>query len=357
MRATALRLGYERLARPLLFSMGGGDPERVHEAMLGLLARLGTPGGQALLRLVGGGAGYPVRVAGVDFPGRVGVAAGLDKDGVAARAWAQLGFGFMELGTVTAQAQSGNPVPRLYRLPASRALINRMGFNNAGAAALAERLAGWGVRRGQPVLGAPVGISLGKTKVVDPDATIADYCAALTAVHRQADYVALNISSPNTPGLRDWQGGRAAGELVAAVVAQARSLEADPVPVFVKVAPDLAEPALDELIEAVLSAGAAGLIATNTTVSRPGVLGADRRYARQAGGLSGAPLTGLARQVVARCVASGRPVMASGGLMTVADAQAMFDLGAVAVQLYTGFIYAGTSLVAGINALAPQEGS
>jgi dihydroorotate dehydrogenase len=355
MRAAALRLGYEHLARPVLFAARGGDPERVHEAMLGLLARLSAPGWRGVLRWVGGGAGQPVRVAGVDFPGRVGVAAGLDKDGVAARAWARLGFGFMELGTVTAQAQPGNPAPRLYRLPASGALINRMGFNNAGAAALAERLAGWGVRRGQLVLGAPVGISIGKTKRVDPEATVADYCAALAAVHHQADYVALNVSSPNTAGLRDWQAARAARQLVGAVVAQARALDDNPVPIFVKVAPDLADPALDELIQAVFEAGAAGLIATNTTVARPGVVGADRRYARQPGGLSGAPLTSRARQVVARGVAWGRPVLASGGIMTVADAQAMFDLGALAVQLYTGFIYSGTGLVAGINALPPKE--
>ncbi|MDR0784011.1 MAG: quinone-dependent dihydroorotate dehydrogenase [Propionibacteriaceae bacterium] len=348
MNETWLRLAYERLIRPALFSAYGGDPEKVHEAMISLLGQVSESRAKGLVKFLVGGARSPVRIAGVDFPGRVGVAAGLDKDGTAARIWSSLGFGFAELGTVTAQAQAGNPRPRVFRLRRSRALINRMGFNNAGAGELADRLTSWGVRRGERSLGIPLGISIGKTKVVDLDRAVNDYLFSFRAVRGVADYVAVNVSSPNTPGLRSLQDRQMIFELVSALVETAAE-DDSPLPIFVKIAPDLTDQALAELFEAVINAGAQGLIATNTTLARTGIRGLDQRYARQAGGLSGAPLTMMARRVVARAVASGLPVIASGGIMNVGDAQAMFDLGARAVQLYTGFIYSGPGLVKAIN--------
>jgi len=373
-----LRWGYEGVVRPMLFHAYGGDPEKIHERMIDVLGGVaGTPVA-SLLKWVVGRPKDPVTVAGVRFPGRVGLAAGVDKDGVAARIWANLGFGFAELGTVTAQPQPGNPKPRIFRLPQSQGLINRMGFNNDGASALATRLESWGVRRGENTLGIPLGISIGKTKIVDVDAAVDDYLQSFTAVQPYADYVAVNVSSPNTPGLRTLQGKSQIHDLVKALVVRSSllsrrsclpqddrgtrqgdngirrdhngmSLQTQPVPIFVKLAPDLSDGDLDDLLEASIDAGASGLIATNTTLSRDGIQGRDMRYARQSGGLSGAPLTLNARRIVAQAVQSGLPVIASGGIMSAADAQAMFDLGAVAVQVYTGFIYHGPGLVADIN--------
>jgi len=360
--------GYERVVRPVLFHAYGGDPEKIHERMITILnGCAGTPV-SSLLRWMIGRPHDPVTVAGVRFPGRVGLAAGVDKDGAAARIWASLGFGFAELGTVTAQGQPGNPKPRIFRLPSSQALINRMGFNNEGAATVASRLEGWGVRRGEDTLGIPVGISIGKTKIVDVDAAVEDYLQSFAAVEPYADYIAVNVSSPNTPGLRSLQGKSQIHDLVKALVERSRGscLHQDdngvhqddngislpttqPVPIFVKLAPDLDDIDLHDLVEASIDAGASGLIATNTTVARDGIRGRDLRYARQPGGLSGAPLTLRARRIVAHVVRSNLPVIASGGIMSAADAQVMFDLGAVAVQVYTGFIYHGPGLVADIN--------
>ncbi|MDR2974772.1 MAG: quinone-dependent dihydroorotate dehydrogenase [Propionibacteriaceae bacterium] len=341
--------GYEHLLRPILFRTFGGDPEAIHDAMIRLLGACASTPLARLARCVVGRPTDPVTIAGVRFPGRVGLAAGMDKDGVAARMWSWLGFGFAELGTVTAHPQPGNPTPRLFRLKRSGGLINRMGFNNHGVQALADRLDCWGVTRGSGFLGVPLGISIGKTKNVPLDQAIPDYLESLATIHRQADYIAVNVSSPNTPGLRDLQSKKEISALVGALVDRAAELDPVPLPIFVKIAPDVTDQGLDELVEAVCSAGASGLIATNTTLARTGLALSDRRFAMEAGGLSGAPLSRRARQVVARVTQSGLPVIASGGIMTVADAQAMFDLGAVAVQVFSGFIYSGPGLVAAIN--------
>ncbi|MBA8795090.1 dihydroorotate dehydrogenase [Friedmanniella endophytica] len=340
--------GYTRLARPVLFRRHGGDAERVHEETLRLLELVAsTPPGRKLLRVVGGAPAGPVTVAGIAFPGRVGVAAGLDKNGRAARAWGPLGFGFAELGTVTAQAQPGNDRPRLFRLPASRGIVNRMGFNNDGAAALAGRLDRLGVRRGNAALGLPLGISIGKTKVVPVEDAVPDYLAALDLVAPYADYLAVNVSSPNTPGLRGLQDRAAlAGLLTALHTAPA----AAGLPIFVKIAPDLTDAALDEVLAVCTDTGVAGLVATNTTLAREHVRYAELALAREAGGLSGAPLTRRAREVVGYLTAhTDLPVMGVGGVLTAADAAALFDAGAALVQLYTGFIYAGPGLVRAIN--------
>ncbi|HET7723255.1 MAG TPA: quinone-dependent dihydroorotate dehydrogenase [Propionibacteriaceae bacterium] len=354
LRSAVLGAGYRSLVRPALFRAHGGDPELIHESLIALLGGLG-PGRRAALRILSGSPTSPVTVAGVRFPGRVGVAAGLDKDGLAVQAWSALGFGFAELGTVTAIAQPGNDRPRLYRLRASRAIINRMGFNNAGAQAMADRLETLGVRRGELTCGIPLGISLGKSKVTPLDEAVPDYVTSLRTLAPYADYVAINVSSPNTPGLRSLQDDGLLRELLTALVHEASAPEhpLGPVPVFVKIAPDLSDAQLDRVVEVVTEHGGSGLIATNTTLSREGLAPRDLPLATQAGGLSGAPLTRRALEVVRRVAGStSLPVIGVGGIMTPDDAARMVDAGADLVQVYTGFIYGGNALVAGINALS-----
>jgi dihydroorotate dehydrogenase len=354
-RSAVVEQGYARLLRPLLFSAHGGDPERIHEDMIRALAVLqALPGLRDAVGALTRVPASPVTVAGIRFPGRVGLAAGMDKEGRAAKAWQYLGFAFAELGTVTAQAQPGNPKPRIFRLRDSRALINRMGFNNDGAAALANRLAVAGIRRGNGAAGIPLGISIGKTKVVPVEEAVPDYLESLRTLAGHADYVAVNVSSPNTPNLRSLQDGGALAALLGALVAESRTLAhgGAPVPVFVKVAPDLTDGQLDEVLVAATDTGCAGLIATNTTLGRDGLAPADRPRAAEAGGLSGAPLTLRAREVVGYvCRHTDLPVIGVGGIMTAADALALLDAGAQLVQLYTGFIYAGPALIGAINDL------
>lgn len=342
---SALRRGYGALLRPAMFRMYGGDPEPIHELMIDALAHVPARRCQP---------NQPqVTIAGIDFPRKVGVAAGLDKDGRAAAAWAWFGFGFAELGTVTARPQPGNDRPRLFRAKASRAIINRMGFNNAGAQKLALELAGRGVQRGNNALGIPLGISIGKSKVTPLEESHEDYLFSLRALAAYADYIAINVSSPNTPGLRSLQEAAILASLATALTDEAANLDADnPVPIFVKVAPDLAESDVTELLAALADVPIAGYIATNTTLSRAGLVAADHALAAQAGGLSGRPLTGKALRFVGDLRRhTDRPIIGSGGIMTPADARRMLEAGADLVQVYTGFIYEGPALVHGINTL------
>jgi dihydroorotate dehydrogenase len=343
---------YERVARPVLFRMRA---EAAHErTLLGMSALARVP---ALVRLGRRFAGpqTPVTAFGVTFPGAVGVAGGLDKNGVALPAWAALGFGFVEVGTVTRHAQPGNPKPRLFRLPASEAVINRMGFNNDGAEALAARLTRWGK------LPVPLGISLGKSKLTPIEDAVSDYVHSLRRLHPFADYVAINVSSPNTPGLRSLQDRGQLGALLAALRREGDAL-AGPgrpsVPLLVKLAPDLTEPAIAELLDVCTEHGVAGIIATNTTLSRDGATGP---HLAEAGGLSGRPLTGRALDVV-RFIATetggALPIIGVGGILDADDADRMFDTGASLVQLYTGLLYRGPALVRQINravAVRPQK--
>jgi dihydroorotate dehydrogenase len=354
--APLLHTGYSRLVRPALFRSFKGDPEAVHEWMIHTLAGVGsTAPARAAARLVAGSNGRATTVAGIRFGSRVGLAAGLDKDATAVLAWVGLGFGFAELGTVTGRAQPGNDRPRMFRLRDSKALINRMGFNNPGASAVAATLATRNVYRGNLAAGIPIGISIGKTKLVELEDAVEDYLTSLRLLAPHADYVAVNVSSPNTPGLRSLQDAGALGDLLTALVAEAATvpeLDEGPLPIFVKVAPDLSDGQLDEVLATCESCGAAGLIATNTTLARDGLAASDAARAAEAGGLSGAPLTVRARQVVARLASrTSLPIIGSGGIMTRADATAMFDAGAELVQLYTGFIYGGPGLAAAINAI------
>lgn len=323
---------FESAVRPVLFRLGGGDAETAHEFTLKRLATLPAPVRAVLKRRYA--TSKPVEAFGVTFPNPVGLAAGMDKNGVALPAWPALGFGFVEVGTVTAHAQPGNDKPRLFRLRDSRAIINRMGFNNAGAAALAGRLRALGP------IGVPLGVSLGKSKVTPLGEAVEDYLTSYRLLHPYADYIAVNVSSPNTPGLRTLQDKGAIAELLGALRGET--------PVLVKIAPDLTEPAIAELLEVCLSHGAAGVIATNTTLAREGLAAADQPLAGEAGGLSGAPLTEKARKIVhfVHVETDGKlPIIGVGGVMCADDAVRLFDAGAALVQLYSGFIYHGPALV------------
>jgi dihydroorotate dehydrogenase len=324
-----------RLARPMLFSM---DAESAHELTFSLLgaARALAPASARpdpiLARQVG-----PLRWA-----GPVGLAAGLDKNGVAIPTWEALGFGAIEVGTVTGQAQPGNERPRLFRLVEEQALINRMGFNNEGAASLAARLRA--LRQGGGWPACPVGANLGKTKVVPNEEAVSDYLASLDALRGLADYFVVNVSSPNTPGLRALQDRGPLAALLGAVVPAAAGT-----PVFLKLAPDLTDEALAEAVDVAVEAGCAGIIATNTTLERPGSTG----RLGQTGGLSGAPLRELARAKVAAVLraADGRvPVIGVGGISSADDVLDRLRMGCAAVQAYTAFIYGGPLLVANIHA-------
>jgi dihydroorotate dehydrogenase len=335
------------LIRRVLFRFGGGDAEVAHHRTTAILAKAG-PALAPLRRYFHVDA--PTTVFGVRFPNPVGLAAGMDKDATALAAWPSLGFGFVEVGTVTAIPQPGNPRPRLFRLVDSEAVINRMGFNNAGADALAKRLAAG--RR----LAVPLGISLGKSKVVPVEEAVEDYRASLRALYPYGDYFAINVSSPNTPGLRGLQDRKALSELLAELTLECAALaerdRTEPRPLLVKIAPDLTDDAIGEVLEVCEEHGISGLIATNTTLSRDGLAPKDQHLAGEAGGLSGRPLTERAREVVAfvHKQTSGRlPIIGVGGILDVDDAARMFDAGASLVQIYTGFIYRGPGLVRRIS--------
>lgn len=336
-----LTLAYDRLLRPGLYAVSGQDAETVHHrtiAALGTVAKV--PGAIAAARAVQQ-VHSPATVFGVTFPNRVGLAAGMDKDGKALEAWPALGFGFVEVGTVTRHAQPGNPTPRMFALDASDAVLNRMGFNNAGADALAARL-----RVARPAY--PLGISLGKSKITPNDEAVDDYRYSFKALARFADYVAINVSSPNTPGLRELQDKDALAGIVSALVADAeKERPGAPVPILVKVAPDLTFEALDEVLDVVREEGAAGVIATNTTLSRERLAAADAHFADEAGGLSGAPVRERSLEVVRhiRSREAGLPIIGVGGISSAADALAMREAGADLVQVYSALVLHGPSVV------------
>lgn len=351
---------YKRVVRPALFAIGR-DPEAIHQRVLGMLAWISrSPGLTHALAVMasrrGGPGGREREVFGLRFANPVGLAAGFDKNAVAVPALAALGFGFVEVGTVTRYAQPGNPRPRLFRLPADQALINRMGFNNAGAEAVAARLAG------MSKVDAPVGISLGKSKVTPLEEAVEDYLGSLATLYPYGDYFAVNVSSPNTPGLRDLQERDRLDGLLAALVGwlserAATEGRARRKPLLVKVAPDLDENALDAVVEVCLARGADGLIAVNTTVSREGLSArTPESLWSEAGGLSGAPLRERALAVVRHLhtqAGERLPIIGCGGIFTAEDARRMLDAGASLVQLYTGFIYEGPEIArriaAGLN--------
>lgn len=356
---TVVDAGYRFVARPILYRLGDGDAESAHQRTVATLARLQRhPALLRGLRRLFAVDTSPRHVFGLTFPNPVGLAAGADKDGAALAAWPALGFGFVEAGTVTAVRQPGNPRPRVFRLVDSRAVINRMGFPNEGAAALAERLTTTGK------IGVPLGISLGKSKVAALADAMGDYLTSLRAVHDHADYIAVNVSSPNTPGLRGLQDRAALDALIAGLIDETRVLAraerrgGRPVPLLVKIAPDLTEHAIAEVLEVCEQRGAAGVIATNTTILRPEIAPGDRGLAMEAGGLSGAPLARRALEVVRFVSAhTALPVIGVGGITSADDGLRLLDAGASLVQLYTGLIYRGPGLVRAIARAAGGRAS
>jgi dihydroorotate dehydrogenase len=280
-----------------------------------------------------------VRALGLDLPGPLGLAAGFDKDAEGPDALGALGFAFVEVGTVTAAAQPGNPRPRLVRLPRDRALVNRMGFNNHGAAAAAARL------RGRQHRSLAVGVNIGKTKAVPESGAIADYETSARLVADVADYVVVNVSSPNTPGLRSLQAAEQLRPLLTAVRGALDGASARHVPLLVKIAPDLADADIDAVADLAIELGLDGIIATNTTIARERLASPPPEVeAAGPGGLSGPPLAAPALRVLRRLHdrTGGRLVLvAAGGIETAADAWARIEAGATLVQAYTGFIYGG----------------
>jgi dihydroorotate dehydrogenase len=276
-------------------------------------------------------------VFGLNFPNPIGLAAGLDKNGVALPAWAALGFGFVEIGTVTAKAQPGNPRPRIFRLPKQQALINRLGFNNDGADAIAERLRR--LRRSGRWPAVPVGINIGKSRVTPLEQATDDYLYSLRLLRDFADYITLNISSPNTPGLRELQEPQKLSELLSAIGNESGAANK---PILVKISPELSSSELEAILVVCKQNAVAGVIATNTTLDHSSV----PPPSEQEGGLSGVPLrekaTALVREIVGR---SAIPVIASGGIFDAESAQEKFQAGAQLVQLYTGLVYRGPRLL------------
>jgi dihydroorotate dehydrogenase len=283
------------------------------------------------------------RVFGLDFTNPLGLAAGLDKQGTALPAWAALGFGFVEVGTVTPKPQPGNPKPRLFRLQRDRAIINRFGFNSDGAEGVARNVAGDMAKRGS----LRVGINIGKNKETPNDRACDDYVRTIDQLHRFADYFAINVSSPNTEGLRDLQESRTLRTLVEWVVARVQ--EKSPhhaIPVLVKISPDMADADLLRSVDAAVEGGAAGVIATNTTVARPGLQ--SRSQALEAGGLSGVPLRATANSVcrlLFRHLGQRVPIVGVGGIFSADDAYERIRSGAALIQVYTALVYEGPGMV------------
>ena len=337
------------LLRPFLFRL---DPERAHNFTLTLLRLANnSPTSNLLSSLFAfDDPRLAVTAFGLRFKNRIGLAAGYDKNGVAVRGLSALGFGHIEVGTVTRLPQAGNPLPRVHRVPEARAIINRMGFPNAGAEALLAQLSSL------PASDTRLGINLGKSKDTPLERAAEDYCALLTQFHARADYVTINLSSPNTPGLRQLQTRAYLNDLLAAVMTTRKALPKR-VPVLVKIAPDLVESEIDEVLQAVSDNGVDGLIATNTTIGRAGL---PERSARLEGGLSGAPLRARATEVIryiARQTNGQLPLIGVGGIMNVENALEKLDAGAMLIQMYTGLVYAGPGLPRAINrALVSQPG-
>jgi dihydroorotate dehydrogenase len=329
------------LARPFLFGL---DPETAHDVTLGALARVQhTP---LLCTVTQPRVADPVTLAGLTFPNRIGLAAGLDKNGRCIDGLGAMGFGFIEVGTVTPLAQPGNPKPRMFRLPDAKALINRLGFNNDGLAAFISNVSR---ARSFRSSGGVLGLNIGKNAATPMARAIDDYLACLDGVYPHADYVTVNISSPNTKNLRALQDDAALDELLAAIGERDRALaraHGRKAPIFVKIAPDLDDDAIGLIAAALQKHRIDGVVATNTTIARDGVRAL--RHGSESGGLSGAPLLAASNRVVAQLRAVlGKtfPIIGVGGVMTAADAAAKIAAGADLVQIYTGFIYGGPPLV------------
>ena len=342
------------LARPFLFGL---DAETAHELTMATLAR--TQGTPLSLAYCGARVDDPIELAGLKFANRVGLAAGLDKNARCIDGLAAMGFGFVEVGTVTPKAQSGNPKPRMFRLPEANALINRLGFNNDGLDAFIANVQNSKVRQSHSSTPLILGLNIGKNATTPIENAIDDYLICLDGVYPHADYVTVNISSPNTKNLRVLQNDEALDALLSAIAKRRDKLvkkHGKRVPIFVKIAPDL-DAAQVEVIAATLKGHEMdGVVATNTTLARDAVNG--MRHAQEIGGLSGSPVLAASNRVISQLRAAlgiGFPIIGVGGVMSGADAVSKIKAGADVVQIYTGLIYKGPALVAQVASALKQQ--
>ncbi|UJF31583.1 quinone-dependent dihydroorotate dehydrogenase [Paenibacillus hexagrammi] len=350
---------YKTIGKPILFRM---DPEKAHHLIIDGLGGVGSfPGGKQVLKAIWGVArdtSMAQQLWGIDFSNPVGLAAGLDKNAKAVKSFSQLGFGFMEVGTITPQPQPGNEQPRLFRLPQDHALINRMGFNNVGVEEMASNLRKAGKRD------IPVAINIGKNKVTPNERAEDDYRACIQALYTYGDFFVVNISSPNTPDLRNLQHGNDLERLLDAVTdemnVQQRKHQDSGKPVLVKIAPDLTDAELELTVKTIQNSGVSGIIATNTTLNRAGTTHSNRL---ETGGLSGKPLTERSTEVIRRVyqLTGGKlPIIGSGGIFSAQDAYDKIRAGASLVEVYTSLIYEGPGLLGqlnkGVKALLAKDG-
>jgi dihydroorotate dehydrogenase len=335
---------YRHGIRPILFRQ---DAEDAHNGALKLLSRASrSPFAGHLLQQIYGAPELPVEVFGLNFPNPIGLAAGMDKFAAAVPVWDKLGFGFSELGGVTWHAQPGNPPPRMFRAVADEAIVNRMGFNNPGAEALAEKLSEWKKLGRWP--GHPVGINLGKSKITPLEKAAEDYANSFRALRGLADFFVVNVSSPNTPNLRQLQDKAALDEILAAIQEQNGSPKSEArsqKPILVKVAPDLSFEALDEILDLFTPRNIAGIVAANTTISRPQTNDpAAKKVYLETGGLSGKPLRARSTEIIRhlRRQTKGKlPIIGVGGIFDADDAWEKITAGASLLQIYTGLVYEG----------------
>jgi dihydroorotate dehydrogenase len=340
---------YKTLIRPILFCK---DPEESHEMILRMLARLEFLYGTLEKFYKVEDDRLAVKIGPLMLANPVGLAGGFDKNVTAPKMISAFGFGFMEVGAITAQAQPGNPKPRLYRLPEDDALINRLGFNNEGAVALAIKLDRLRARNGRPKI--PLGMNIGRTKVVETKDAVADFLGCFTELFAHGDFFTLNVSSPNTPNLRDLQEKSLLRELLSAVQEKNRELSARSnlglKPVFVKIAPDMEFSQVDEIIDVVEQVKLAGIVATNATAFMRGGLRSSN--GPEPGGLSGRPITAMVTKFIGHIyqITQGRlPIIGVGGIFNAQDAYEKIKAGANAVQIYTGWVFEGPGAVKRIN--------
>jgi len=339
---------YKNIAKPVLFRM---DPEKAHHLTIdGLHTVANLPGGRALLRglySVPAYAELETSLWGIRFANPIGLAAGLDKNAKAVPGFSSIGFGFMEVGTVTPKPQAGNELPRLFRLPEDHALINRMGFNNVGIETMAEHLKQAGRRT------IPVAVNIGKNKVTPNEQAEEDYRACIRGLYGYGDFFVVNISSPNTPDLRNLQHGDDLSRLLAAVQdemkLQHQKAGGAPKPVLVKIAPDLEGDEIEYMVRTIVESGVSGIIASNTTISRAGLT---HKHKGETGGLSGRPLTERSTKLIHTIYSATEgklPIIGSGGIFTARDAYDKIRAGASLVEVYTALIYEGPGLVRRLN--------
>ncbi|WP_353929536.1 quinone-dependent dihydroorotate dehydrogenase [Okeanomitos corallinicola TIOX110] len=346
---------YKAVVRPLLFTLVKTDPEWLHNQTINTLSSLSNVSSHQVARWLDSQLQkslclYDTRLeqnlSGVNFPNPVGLAAGFDKDGVGSSIWSNFGFGFAELGTITYYSQSGNPSPRLFRLPLDQAVLNRMGFNNSGAAAMATKLTSLSQEKPSSI---PIGINLGKSKITPLEAAAEDYLQSFRLLKDLGDYFVVNVSSPNTPGLRSLQDATMLSQILEVLQRENTSKK----PLFVKIAPDLEWQAISDIINLAKTYKLAGLIATNTTISREGlktqiIEKTGKTPQEEAGGISGAPLRQRSTEVIRFIYQQTQgeiPIIGVGGIFTAEDAWEKITAGASLIQTYTGWIYEGPMMV------------